>query len=80
MKRIEMIEIIAEWLKTQAPETYENRDRLIIEHDAESLLSLIEEKGMLPPSVPTFTINDVVLREKNEWETDLETEIKNDIL
>lgn len=80
MKKIEMINHISGWLKINAPETYGKLDGIFVKADANDLLDLIEHLGMQPPPVPTLTMGSVVIRSENKWETDLDDEIKNDIL
>lgn len=80
VKRIDMIDAISKWLLNNAPETYVNQDDLLRHDDAKNLLDLIEKLGMLPPTVPTLTIGELVVKSENCWEKDLESEIKDDIL
>lgn len=80
MKRLEMIKYISEWLLHNAPDTYKGQDTLLRDADAVDLLDLIEHLGMQPPKIPTLTMGEVVIKSENKWETDLDDEIKNDIL
>ena len=49
MKKSEMIYFISDWLLTAAPETYQFQSSYGRRIDAEDLLELLEEAGMLPP-------------------------------
>jgi hypothetical protein len=80
MKRNEMVKYISEWLLHNAPNTYKGQDTMLLEADASDLLDLMEHLGMQPPKIPVLTLGEVVIRSENKWETDLDDEIKNDIL
>ena len=46
------------------------KTKMLRDFDAKSLLNFIEESGMAPPSVPTLTCGNLVMRSENKWESD----------
>ena len=74
MKRSEMIEIISEYLFSQPFSEYGLRD--LARNDARQILTLIEQKGMLPPTIyEKVADNNIgcieegyVEFERNKWE------------
>jgi hypothetical protein len=75
MKRSEMIDhIVAEMVDAEANRKYSNEaGEAYFKRRAVSLLDMIEGFGMLPPEVPTLTINGVSFIAKNIWEPEDES-------